>query len=1083
MLSAIPQGARVPGNADDRIGAGLPSARRRGLHGMNISRPFIVRPIATSLLMLGLLLVGVVAFGYLPVAPLPQVDFPTIQISASLPGADAETMASSVATPLERSLSNISGIASMTSSSSLGTTSITVQFDLDRNIDAAAQDVQAAINAAGGTLPKNLPNPPTYHKTNPADFTIMSLALTSDTLPLTELDRYADDFLAQQISQISGVGLVDFHGEQKPSIRVRINPDMIASLGLTLEDVRALLAVSTVKSPKGNLDGPDRAVVLDATDQIFNAEDYKNLVVAYKNGAPIRIADLGSVIEAAEDIKEAAWLQDKRTVIVDVHKQPGFNVVETIQRIKDRLPVLTASLPPNIQVSVVGDRTQTIKSSVNEVQKTLAITIGLVVLVIFLFLRNFWSTVIPSIAIPLSLVATFCVMYLLGYSLDNLSLMGLTIATGFVVDDAIVVIENIVRHVEAGRNPREAALEGAQEVGFTIVSMTLSLLAVFIPVLLMSGVIGRLFREFAMTVGAAIVMSGLISLTVTPMMCARFLAHRQTGNHGRLYSLSERGFDALLRVYDRGLRWVLRHQAITLTLTVATLAATVFLYTITPKGFFPQEDTGLIQAVAEAAPDISFSAMSDRIQALGRIVMADPDVDNVYYWIGPNPTLSQGRMMINLKPVGERRTSADKIIARLKPQVAAIQGIALFMQVRQDIQIGGRPSKTQYQYTLQDGNSSELAQWAAIIAKKLQSLPELQDVTADLQASAPRATLRIDRDTAARFGVTPQAIDDTLYDAFGQRQVATVFTQLNQYRVVLELDRGSQFDLEALRHLYLRSVKGELVPLSAFTTIEESVAPITINHQGLFPSITLSFNLAPGHALGDAVAAIQAAERGMGKPATLVASFQGAAQAFEASLRSQPYLIAAAIIAVYIVLGVLYESYIHPLTILSTLPSAGVGALLALILFHQDLSIIGMIGIILLIGIVKKNAIMMIDFALDAERTRGLTPEASIYEACRLRFRPIMMTTMSALFGALPLAFGSGAGAELRQPLGITIVGGLILSQILTLFTTPVIYLYMDRLDRRLRGPSRAIAMPVAAPPVVPVISAANRRSRRGAAD
>jgi multidrug efflux pump len=1047
---------------------------------MSISRPFIVRPIATSLLMLGLVLVGAVAFGYLPVAPLPQVDFPTIQISADLPGADAETMASSVATPLERSLSNISGIESMTSSSSLGTTSITVQFDLNRNIDAAAQDVQAAINAAGGTLPKNLPNPPTYHKTNPADFTIMSLALTSETLPLTELDRYADDFLAQQIAQISGVGLVDFHGEQKPSVRVRINPDKIASLGLTLEDVRALLGVSTVKSPKGNLDGPDRAVVLDATDQLFNADAYKNLIVAYKNGAPIRIADLGTVIDAAEDVKGAAWLQGRPTVIIDIHKQPGFNVVETIQRIKDRLPALTAALPPNIAVITAGDRTQTIKASVDEVQRTLVITVALVILVIFLFLRNFWSTVIPSIAIPLSLVATFGVMFLLGYSLDNLSLMGLTIAAGFVVDDAIVVIENIVRHVEAGEEPLAAALKGAREVGFTIVSMTLSLIAVFIPVLLMSGVIGRLFREFAMTVGAAIIASGIISLSVTPMMCARFIGRRPDSSHGRLYRLAERGFDGMLRFYDRGLRWVLRHQPTTLVVTLATLVATIYLYAVTPKGFFPQEDTGLIQGVAEAAPDISFAAMADRIQALGRIVMADPDVDNVYYWIGPNPTLSQGRMMINLKPIGIRKTSADKIVARLKPQVATVQGIALFMQVRQDIQVGGRPSKTQYQYTLQDGNSSELAKWAPIIAKKLETLPEIQDVTADLQASAPRATLRIDRDTAARFGITPQAIDDTLYDAFGQRQVATVFTQLNQYRVVLELDPASQLDIDALRHLYLRSATtGQLVPMSAFTAIEESVAPITINHQGLFPSITLSFNLAPGHALGDAVAAIQAAERGIGKPDALIATFQGAAQAFQAALSSQPYLIAAAIIAVYIVLGVLYESYIHPLTILSTLPSAGVGALLALILFHQDLSIIGMIGIILLIGIVKKNAIMMIDFALDAERTRGLTPEQSIYEACRLRFRPIMMTTMSALFGALPLAFGSGAGAELRQPLGITIVGGLILSQILTLFTTPVIYLYMDRLDRRLLGPRRA-SVP---PPVPEMVAAASRRSRRDAAD
>ncbi len=967
-------------------------------------------------------------------------------------------MAASVATPIERSLSDISGVTSMTSSSSLGETSITVQFELSRNIDAAAQDVQTAINAAGGSLPKNLPDPPTYHKVNPADFTILSLALTSPTQSLPELDRYADEFLARQISQISGVGLVDFHGEQKPAIRVRINPDSIAQIGLSLEDVRTLLGASTVNGPKGNLDGPDRAVVLDATDQIFNAEAYKKLIVAYKNGAPVRISDLGTVVDAAEDVREAAWLQDQRTIIIDVHKQPGFNVVETIQRIKDRLPALTASLPPSIKVTVAGDRTQTIQASVADVQRTLLITIGLVVLVIFLFLRNFWATVIPGVTIPLSLMATFGVMYLLGYSIDNLSLMGLTIAVTFVIDDAIVMIENIVRHIEAGKPPVEAALEGAREVGFTIVSMTVSLVAVFIPVLFMSGVIGRLFREFAMTVGAAVVMSGIIALTVTPMMCARFLRHQRVASRGRLYLLSERGFDAALALYDRGLRWVLRHQFVTLVATLATVAATIFCYTITPKGFFPQEDTGLIIGVAEAAPDISFAAMSERIQELGHVVMADPDVDNVYYWIGPNPTLSQGRMMINLKPSRERAASAGQIIARLKPKLERVYGIALFMQVRQDIQVGGRPSKTQYQYTLQDGDSGELALWAPIFEKKMKSLPQLQDVTTDIQASAPRATLRIDRDTASRLGITPQAIDDTLYDAFGQRQVGTILTQLDQFHVILELDPKFQLDASAFRHLYVRSTTtGQLVPMSMFTAIEESVAPIVINHQGLFPSVTVSFNLAPGFALGDAVAATQAAERQLGKPASLVTSFQGAAQAFEASLKSQPYLIAAAIIAVYIVLGVLYESYIHPITILSTLPSAGIGALLALMLFGQDLSIIGLIGIILLIGIVKKNAIMMIDFALDAERTEGLPPEEAIHRACLLRFRPIMMTTMAALLGALPLAFGTGVGAELRQPLGITIVGGLLLSQILTLYTTPVIYLYLGRLGRSRRGSAGAL--------------------------
>ena len=1028
---------------------------------MILSKPFINRPVATSLLMLGLVLVGAVAFTLLPVAPLPQVDFPTIRVDADLPGASAETMASTVATPLERALSDISGISSMTSSSSLGTTSITLQFDLSRNIDAAAQDVQTAINAAGGTLPKALPSPPTYYKVNPADFTILSLALASHTLPLSEIDRYADDLIATQISQITGVGLVDFHGEQKPAVRVQINPDKIAQLGLSLEDVRAVLGASTVNGPKGNLDGPSRSVVLEATDQVFDADAYKNLVVAYKNGAPIRIADIGTAIDGAEDAKEAGWLQDKRTIIIDVHKQPGFNVVEIVRRIKDRLPALTALLPPSVKLTIAGDRTQTIEASVRDVQVTLGITVCLVILVIFVFLRNIRATVIPATAIPLSLIATFGIMYLLGYSLDNLSLMGLTIAVGFVIDDAIVVIENIHRHVERGVPPRQAALEGAREVGFTVVSMTASLIAAFIPVLFMSGVIGRLFREFAMTVSAAIIMSELISLTVTPTMCARLLRHYRRDEHGLIYRAFEHVFASMLRSYDRSLQGVLRHPALTLLVTIATLVATIYGYTIMPKGFFPTEDTGLILGVAEAAPDISFSAMADRIQQLGHIVMADPDIDNAYYWIGPNPTVSQGRMMINLKPRSDRAACASQIIARLKPKLARIEGIALFMQIRQDVQVGGRPTKTQYQYTLQDGNSNELAHWAPIFENGLKSLPQLQDLTSDTQASAPRATLQIDRDTASRLGITPQAIDDTLYDAFGQRQVATMFTQLNQYHVVLELDPQFQLDTEALRHLYVRSAAGQLVPLSTFARIEESVAPITINHQGPFPSVTLSFNLSPGYSLGDAVAAIQNLERGLGAPASLITSFEGTAQAFQASLNSQPFLIAAAIIAVYIVLGILYESYIHPITILSTLPSAGIGALLALTLFHYDLSIVGFIGIILLIGIVKKNAIMMVDFALNAERRQELQPEQSIYQAALLRFRPIMMTTMAALLGALPLAFGTGAGAELRQPLGITIVGGLMFSQVLTLYSTPVVYLYLAQLSRVFQQRGVQQALPV----------------------
>ncbi|MBV8652326.1 MAG: multidrug efflux RND transporter permease subunit [Alphaproteobacteria bacterium] len=1019
---------------------------------MSISTPFIQRPIATSLLMMGILLAGLIAYPMLPIAPLPQVDFPTIAVSASLPGASPQTMASSVATPLERQFSGISGVTQLTSTSALGVTSITVQFDLSRNIDAAAQDIEAAINGAAGQLPKNLPSPPDFWKVNPADAPIMIFAVNSDTYPVTTVDDYTDTILAQQISQIIGVSQVFIFGEQKPAIRVQVDPDKLAAMGLSLEDVRNTLVNATVDAPKGSFDGADQGFTIYSNDQLLKADDYKDVIIAYRNGGAVRIGDIGTAVAGPENNRIAAWQKGRRGIQLGIFKQSGANVIDTVARIKAALPRLKAAIPPGIDITIMTDRTQTITASVHDVQITMMITVSLVVMVIFLFLRSFWATVIPSITVPMSLVGTCTLMYLLGYSLDNLSLMGLTIAVGFVVDDAIVMLENIYRHIENGMKPMEAALKGAGEIGFTIISISLSLVAVFIPLLLMGGIVGRLFREFAIVVTMTILVSAFVSLTLTPMMCSRFLVDHKHSKHGAAYMLAERFFDGLLHVYDSGLKWVLRHQRFTMGVLMVTIAATVVLYIFIPKGFFPQQDTGFIFGFSEAKQDISFKAMIERQLALAEVVGKDPDIESFAVAAGAtggSQTVSTGRFWINLKPRDQRNATADEIVNRLRRQVRSVQGVNLYLQVAQDINVGGRLARTQYQYTLQDANLAELNEWAPRMLAKLQTLPQLQDVASDQQTNAAGVAVTIDRDVAAQFGIQPQLIDDTLYDAFGQRQVTQYFTQLNQYHVVLEVDPRLQTDPQALDKIYLKSpTTGQQVPLSAFVKIETGGRNfLSISHQGQFPSVTLSFNLSPGTALGQAIDAIQVAENQMGKPASLVGTFQGTAQAFKSSLASQPYLIAAAIVVVYLILGMLYESYIHPITILSTLPSAGVGALLILIVAGYDLSVIALIGIILLIGIVKKNAIMMIDFALEAERGQGLPPEESIYQACLLRFRPIMMTTMAALLGGLPLMLGTGTGSELRRPLGFSIVGGLLLSQALTLYTTPVVYLYMDRLS------------------------------------
>ena len=1032
---------------------------------MSISSPFIRRPVATSLLMAAILLVGIAAYPLLPVAPLPRVEFPTIQVTANFPGASPETMASTVAQPLERQFSQIAGVTQMTSVSVGGSTQVVVQFDLDRSIDGAALDVQAAINNAGGQLPRNLPNPPIFRKVNPADSPILILAVQSESAPLIEVDDYADNILSQQISQISGVSQVSIGGEQKRAVRVQVDPARLAAMNMTLEDVRQLLITATVDAPKGTLDGPGRAFSLYANDQLTEPKEYNDLILAWRNGAPVRVRDIGLAVDGPENARLAGWQNGRRGIQLLIFKQPGANVIDTVERIMAALPKLRAAIPPAITVEKIVDRTVTIRASVHEVQFTLLLSIGLVVMVIFLFLRNVWATIIPSVTVPLALVGTFAVMYLFNYSLNNLTLMALTIAVGFVVDDAIVMLENIYRHIEDGMPPKEAALKGAGEIGFTIISISLSLIAVFIPLLLMGGIVGRLFREFAMTVAIAVLVSAVVSLTLTPMMCSRFLKHH-SAQHGWAYRGIERFFELLLAGYRRTLDVALRFQFVTLMVFFATLACTSYLYVQIPKGFFPTQDTGVLVGLTEAGQDVSFIEMARRQVVAANVIAADPAISAVSSSIGAGlggQTGNNGRIWITLKPFEERDVTAQQIIARLRGKLNELEGMKVFLQAAQDINIGGRLARTQYQYTLQDAGLSELYEWSPKILNKLRSLPMLRDLATDQQVAGTTATLTIDRDRAARFGIQPQVIDDTLYDAFGQRQVAQYFTQLNSYKLILEVTPGIQGDLATLDKLYVRSRDGNAVPLSTFVTVDTNkIAPLAISHQSQFPAVTISFNLAQGAALGQAVDAINAAMTQLGTPSTLRGTFQGTAQAFQASLSTQPYLIAAALIAVYIILGVLYESFILPITILSTLPSAGVGALLMLMVAGYEFSVIALIGVILLIGIVKKNGIMMVDFAISAERQRGMAPREAIREACLMRFRPILMTTMAALLGGLPLMIGTGAGSELRRPLGYAMVGGLILSQILTLYTTPVVYLYMDRVQRWLR-PARQPKMPALA--------------------